>query len=240
MRLLCFELASFATFTVIAAFLLTKEEGRQEPTRKIFTVPERVEQFRSSFDSRLRPALEKAGIEGLPRSVTLAYFKDSQTLELYAEAAGRMLFVKKYRVTAASGEPGPKLREGDLQVPEGIYPIEALNPNSRFHLSLRMGYPNAFDRARAKEDGRGRLGGDIMIHGNEVSTGCIALGDDAIEEIFLLAALTDWARWKVLSAPVDFRKSPIPTEVQGKPSWLPALYSQIKAELALLTAPSTR
>lgn len=237
MRLLCFELASFAAFTSIAALLLVQDQKRSEPAEKIFTVPERVEQFRSSFDLRLRPALAKAGIKGLPKSVTIAYFKDKKSLELYAEKEGRMVFVKDYIARAASGEAGPKLREGDLQVPEGIYGIESLNPNSRFHLSLRVSYPNAFDRLRGREDGRRNLGGDIMIHGNEVSTGCIALGDAAIEEIFLLAALTDWAKWKVVLAPEDFRKAgPRRTQAGAstRPVWLPKLYQSIKSELAFL------
>src|SRR5204863_8498878 len=65
-----------------------------------------------------------------------------------------------------------------LPISEGIYPIESLNPNSRFHLSLRIGYPNAFDRAQAAKEKRTNLGGDIMIHGNSVSIGCLAMGED--------------------------------------------------------------
>ena len=70
----------------------------------------------------------------------------------------------EYPILAASGVLGPKLREGDKQVPEGIYGAEALNPNSKFHLSIRLNYPNTFDRRMAQSDGRTQLGGDIMIH----------------------------------------------------------------------------
>ena len=92
-------------------------------------------------------------------------------------------FVLADPILAASGVSGPK-REGDKQVPEGFYRIELLNPNSRYHLSLRVNYPNADDLERARQDGRAlsTLGGDIMIHGGSASIGCLALGDPAVGE----------------------------------------------------------
>ena len=83
-------------------------------------------------------------------------------------------------VAAASGGAGPKRREGDLQVPEGVYRIDRFNPNSRFHLSLGLDYPNASDRLR----GARRPGADIFIHGNRVSIGCLAMTDRVIDEIY--------------------------------------------------------
>lgn len=77
------------------------------------------------------------------------------------------MHIKSYPILAASGSIGPKLRESDMQVPEGVYQIESLNPNSQFHLSLRVNYPNEFDREQARIDGRAQLGGDIMIHGSQ-------------------------------------------------------------------------
>src|SRR5436190_607476 len=85
------------------------------------------------------------------------------------ERAGAWRFVREYPVMAASGGRGPKLREGDGQVPEGMYTIDWLNPNSSYHLSMHVDYPNAFDRAHAADDGRTALGGAIMIHGRDVS-----------------------------------------------------------------------
>ena len=79
-----------------------------------------------------------------------------------------------------SGTLGPKLREGDGQIPEGLYRIEYLNPNSSYHLSLKIDYPNAFDREKGRSDGRERLGYDIFIHGKSVTVGCIPIGDEAI------------------------------------------------------------
>src|SRR5690606_4961 len=101
---------------------------------------------------------------------------------------GVLRFVRALPVLAASGRVGPKLQYGDYQVPEGFYRIEALNPNSRFHLALRVNYPNAFDRAEAAREGRTHLGGDIMIHGSNASVGCLAMGDVVSEDLFVLAA----------------------------------------------------
>ena len=75
-------------------------------------------------------------------------------LEILApDNTGSNHWVRSYPILAASGGPGPKLQEGDGQIPEGIYPIELLNPNSLYHVSLRVGYPNALDRTMAARDG---------------------------------------------------------------------------------------
>src|SRR5690606_286785 len=136
-------------------------------------------------------------------------------------------------ILAASGGPGPKLEEGDRQVPEGIYRIASLNPNSAFHLSLALDYPNTFDRKMAQPDRRNRLGGDIMIHGNSVSTGCIAVGDSAIEELFTLVAQVGRPRVRVIVAPydpVDGRLTPL----ANAPSWTGDLYLDIERHLAMI------
>jgi murein L,D-transpeptidase YafK len=84
-----------------------------------------------------------------------------------------------------SGTMGPKRMEGDYQVPEGFYHINEFNPNSNYHLSLGINYPNASDRILSNTD---RPGGSIYIHGNCVSTGCIAISDEPIEELYVLAS----------------------------------------------------
>ena len=140
-------------------------------------------------------------------------------------------FVRAYPILAASGGPGPKLKEGDRQVPEGVYAIESLNPNSLFHLSLRVNYPNSFDRRQAAREGRISLGGDIMIHGSNVSIGCLAMGDPAAEDLFVLAAETGLTNITVILSPVDFRKGkPVPGAAR-LPVWTGALYSVIQAKL---------
>jgi hypothetical protein len=180
---------------------------------------------------RLKPEFARAGIAYPPANVTLLALKEERSLELWARNNdGPWVLVKKYPVLASSGVAGPKLREGDLQVPEGIYSIETLNPNSAFHLSLRVDYPNTFDRAKAAAEGRTNAGGDIYIHGSNRSIGCLAMGDPAIEELFCLTAETGKDNVAVIIAPHDFRIKP--DEPAGaNVAWSHELYADIKAAL---------
>jgi murein L,D-transpeptidase YafK len=105
-------------------------------------------------------------------------------LELWIRHRGSEKYehFRTWAVAARSGEPGPKLAEGDNQVPEGFYfvPASGMKPDSVFHLAFNIGYPNAYDRHH------GRTGSFIMIHGNRVSIGCLAMTDAKIEEIYTL------------------------------------------------------
>jgi murein L,D-transpeptidase YafK len=184
----------------------------------------------------LAPAFTAAGVPYPPERFVIAAFKLERELHLLAAGPGQpVAFVKPYPILAASGGLGPKLREGDRQVPEGIYGIESLNPNSRFHLALRVDYPNMDDRARAARDGRMQLGGDIMIHGNAVSVGCLAIGDAAAEELFVLAAETGCDNARVVIAPVDFRRRQLPTDFTPPVAWTAELYGQL--ERAVMSLP---
>jgi len=141
---------------------------------------DRLEQYGPAARARLQPFFAAAGIAYPPARVVVAGLKQEKVLEVYARGTNQApAFVRSYPILAASGKPGPKLREGDEQVPEGVYPVEFLNPNSKFHLALRLGYPNDLDRAQAAKEGRENLGGDIMIHGSSISVGCLAMGDPA-------------------------------------------------------------
>ena len=202
------------------------------------TVAERVTQYGPAARARLAPHFTKAALTYPPAKLVLVGIKAERRLELYAAGAdGKLRFLRDYPVLGASGELGPKLREGDRQVPEGIYAVELLNPNSRFHLSLRVGYPNAFDRAKGQLDARAQLGGDIMIHGSNVSIGCLAMGDDAAEDLFVLAADTGLKNLSVILTPVDFRRGKnLPPEAK-LPAWAPELYAQIQARLATVPLP---
>jgi hypothetical protein len=205
------------------------------------TVAERVQQYGAQARSRLRPHFQRAQLSYPPRHVTLLGLKAERLLQVYAAGpTNGYRFVRSYPILAASGLPGPKLREGDGQVPEGIYPIELLNPNSRFHLSLRIGYPNSFDRSQAERDGRKNLGGDIMIHGSSVSIGCLALGDEAAEDLFVLAADTGLQNMTVILSPVDFRVGASVPKAVKLPDWTQSLYAQIKSHLAELPLPKPK
>lgn len=168
------------------------------------TVEQVVRALGPSVDLRLRPFFWKAGVPYPPRELALRAFKGEKRIDIYAAGpAGNLRFIRSFPILAASGTSGPKKREGDLQVPEGFYRIELLNPNSRFHLSLRVNYPNAEDIALAKSEGRDltTLGGDIMIHGGEVSIGCLAMGDPVSEELFVLVAKTGLDRTRLRISP---------------------------------------
>jgi murein L,D-transpeptidase YafK len=197
------------------------------------TIAERLEQYGPRARARIQPAFEQRNLPYPPAAVTLIGIKDVRQLEVWAgDDAGRFAHVLTYPVLAASGQSGPKLREGDRQVPEGLYEIESLNPNSRFHLALRVNYPNAFDRQQAQADGRTDLGGDIMIHGSNVSVGCLAMGDDAAEDLFVLVADTGREHTRVILTPTDFRRATPRPETQGLPAWTESLYEDLRAALA--------
>jgi len=199
------------------------------------TIAERVEQYGPAVRARLVSEFARAGIAYPPRAVVLAGLKREKQLEAWVSADGSAFRrLKSYPILAASGTLGPKLREGDRQVPEGIYAVESLNPNSLYHLALRVGYPNAFDREKARADGRTRLGGDIMIHGKSSSIGCLAMGDSAAEELFVLAAEAGVENVAVVLSPVDFRVRELPDGRPPAPGWTAELYAQIKARLMKL------
>jgi len=202
------------------------------------TIAERLKEYGAVARARLEPHFKKAAISYPPHELIFVGLKEEKVLEIYAyDSTNDFKFVRAYSVRAASGVVGPKLREGDRQVPEGIYKIELLNPNSSYHLSLRVGYPNAFDRAQAAKEGRMKLGGDIMIHGAAVSIGCLAMGDEASEDLFVLAADTGIERIKVILSPVDFRAGKSVSNDVKLPDWTPTLYVEIKTNLASLVRP---
>lgn len=200
------------------------------------TVRERVQQYGQVVQERLLGNFERAGVQWPPKKIVLIGLKDEKLLEVWVSQEGYIYhFLKSYPILKASGKLGPKLEEGDYQVPEGLYRIESLNPNSRFHLSLRVNYPNAFDRKMAALEGRTNLGSDIMIHGSRVSIGCLAMGDPAAEDLFVLAAKTGVDNISVILSPVDFRVRDFEGGFSKMPDWTPELYEQIRAELMKYT-----
>lgn len=199
------------------------------------TVAERVQQYGAAARARLSPHFANQQVSYPPNELIFVGLKEEKLLEVHAKSGTNgFKLIRTYPILAASGVAGPKLREGDRQVPEGIYRIELLNPNSSYHLSMRIGYPNAFDRAQAAKEGRTKLGGDIMIHGKAKSVGCLAMGDDAAEDLFVLAANTGFEKITVILAPVDFRAGKSLPANAKLPGWTVELYAQIKARLSEL------
>jgi murein L,D-transpeptidase YafK len=145
----------------------------------------RVRRAHSTRAGRVEARFQAQGV-GQPAEVFFRVFKREQLLEVWARDAGAASFVmiNTYPVCATSGDLGPKREEGDAQIPEGFYSIDLFNPVSNYHLSLRVDYPNAVDRARQPTDA---LGGDIFIHGGCSTIGCVPVTDQWMEEIYLMA-----------------------------------------------------
>lgn len=210
-------------------------DARRDDVKAGATVADRLEEYGPPARARLRPHFRARGVSYPPCRLVVVGLKLEKLLEVYAaDASGNVAFVRSYPILSASGRIGPKLREGDLQVPEGIYRIALLNPNSRFHLSLGINYPNEFDRRQARREGRTRLGGDIMIHGGAASIGCLAMGDQAAEDLFVLAAETGRKNITVVLSPVDFRVRGLPEDGPELPAWTEELYATIGQRLAAL------
>jgi len=192
--------------------------------KKIHSIAERREALQQQVRRRL-PQISDPQLWQQPSAMCLLAIKSQRRLELWlADAQKNWHFIKDYPVLGQAGVLGPKLREGDRQVPEGIYGVAYLNPNSAYHLGLMLDYPNAFDRQKALADGRSGLGGEIAIHGSDRSAGCLAMGDEAIEEIFVLASKLERESISVIIAPYDLRVEEATLPQDPPVSWLQELY----------------
>jgi len=200
------------------------------------TIQQRLDQYGPVARWRLAAHFKRAGVAYPPDELVLVGIKHTWQLEVWARGkqGTPMRRVATYPILAGSGTLGPKLREGDGQVPEGLYRIESLNPNSSYHLSLRVSYPNDFDRRNAAAEGRRNLGGDIMIHGSNCSVGCLAMGDPASEDLFVMASDTGLDSTSIILTPVDFRVRNLPPDTTPQPGWTKALYQDIRRKLGEL------
>ena len=116
--------------------------------------------------------------------IILRVFKEEAELEVWKQdTTGHFQILKTYPICRWSGDLGPKLHEGDRQTPEGFYTItpKLMNPNSNYYLAINIGFPNAFDKANDRD------GTFLMIHGDCSSSGCYAMTDEQIGEIYALA-----------------------------------------------------
>ncbi len=115
--------------------------------------------------------------------ILIRSYKQESELEIWKRASdGKYALLKSFPMCRWSGQLGPKMREGDRQVPEGFYTLTPgqLNPNSSYYVAMNVGYPNALDKAY------GRTGGLIMVHGACSSAGCMSMTDEQIAEIYAL------------------------------------------------------
>jgi murein L,D-transpeptidase YafK len=197
--------------------------------RRKHTVSDRMAQFGPTVRRRLSRDFARIGAAYPPKRVIFVGLKQERLLEVWVGDPPQL--VKTYPILGASGTLGPKLREGDRQVPEGLYRIASLNPNSKYHLALRVNYPNRVDKRQARREGRKGLGGAIMIHGKTCSAGCLAMGDEAAEDLFVLAAATGTDNVTVILSPVDFRTRRLPKDLTSVAEWTTNLHASIERAL---------
>ena len=104
------------------------------------------------------------------------------SLSIFRKSVKKWIILKEFPLIVFTGKLGPKIEEGDRQIPEGIYEITHLNPESKFYLSARISYPNETDLMRSGEK---NPGSNIYIHGGLETKGCICIGDNVMEEVFV-------------------------------------------------------
>lgn len=134
----------------------------------------------------VKSKLLKAGIDTAHFQIFIRVFKRDGKVEIWARSDNHSKFklVYAYFICSSSGILGPKRKQGDNQVPEGFYRVSVFQPASEFYLALGVSYPNQADKIKGH---KGDLGGDIMIHGNCVTIGCMPLTDDIIKEVYIMA-----------------------------------------------------
>ncbi len=136
----------------------------------------------------VKEKLSKSGVDTTNFEIFIRVFKQDAKLEVWAKSKNiaQYRLVENYTICESSGELGPKRKQGDGQVPEGFYHVSGFNPASAFYLSLGVSYPNESDLIKCG-GAKANPGGDIMIHGNCVTIGCMPLTDDKIKEVYVMA-----------------------------------------------------
>lgn len=176
---------SFLLVTVFAGFsFISKNALNDFKTNQI-----KNKRVKLAYDLKwedLKKQMEQKKINPQKFSLYLRVFKLEKELEIWITNTEdqKYILLKTIPICASSGDLGPKRKEGDGQVPEGFYEINAFNPNSNYNLALKVSYPNASDKIKGVSN---RLGGDIMIHGECVTIGCIPLQNDPIRDVYVLA-----------------------------------------------------
>lgn len=174
-------------------FVFIAADGHSQNAASNFTFIEyqksfpRINEALKRKEDTLMKQFQEKKLQWPAKYVYLRSFKYDSQLEVWVknDPAEKYQLFKTYKVCALAGSLGPKRMQGDYQVPEGFYYINEFNPKSTYHLSLGLNYPNSSDRILGDSL---QPGGDIYIHGKCVTTGCIPIMDQQIEELYILAA----------------------------------------------------
>lgn len=171
----------------------------------------RVSKAFANKEESLKKEFEAKGFIWPVKHMYIRSFKYDSELQVWVKnvSADTFSLFKSYKVCALAGTMGPKRMEGDYQVPEGFYYINEFNANSQYHLSLGLNYPNPSDKLLAHPM---KPGGEIYIHGSCVTTGCIPILDNKIEELYILSSLAkgggqDFIPVHIFPAKYDEKKS---------------------------------
>lgn len=174
-----FKFTAIPIILFIITVSFTKDSFKEEQKKY-----QRVKQAYEEKESLILDMLNKHSISTNELEIYLRAFKAEKELELWAKnkTDKKFKFIQNYPICKTSGIVGPKRKQGDGQIPEGCYYISWFNPQSKFHLSLKINYPNLSDKILGY---KGNLGGDIFIHGKCATIGCIPITDDKIKELYV-------------------------------------------------------
>lgn len=148
----------------------------------------RVKSAKAQKGAKVNKMLTDKEVSSDAFNLFIRAIKDEKKLEIWAKNTSddRYKMITSYDFCATTGELGPKRRSGDKQMPEGFYKVDRFNPQSMYHLSFRINYPNESDLMFADKL---NPGDNIFIHGDCITIGCIPIGNENIKEVYLLAAM---------------------------------------------------
>lgn len=177
------------SLAALSVFFTTANAFSQNSFSEFPKAAEKMSGIFNSMEDSIRKQFDQKKLVWPPQSMYIRSFKYDRQLEVWVKGSAKEPYklFKTYKVCMQSGTMGPKRMQGDYQVPEGFYHINEFNPNSNYHLALGLNYPNASDKILSDSLHPGNA---IYIHGNCVSTGCIAITDVPIEELYIIATYT--------------------------------------------------
>lgn len=180
------------------------------------------------YSKSLQKELQAIDIQVNTVRLFIRVFKQEQKLETWVKAKkdDKFQLFKTYDFCKNSGKLGPKRKEGDLQIPEGVYHINRFNPKSKFHLSLGLNYPNASDLILSDKE---KPGSDIFLHGGCVTVGCIPITNEKIRELYLLASFAKSANQSKIPVHIfPFKMSTNNIDKYGKQNSNNAFWKSLK------------
>lgn len=183
------------------------------------------------LEPRLRERFDRAEAPFPPGRLVLIVCKREQFLELWAgdARAERWRAVERFPLLPGPSLPGPKLEPGDGRVPEGLYRIAELDVG-RDSTSMRLAYPNAFDRVQATLEERPEPEEDLRLLGAELRAGSLSVGDEVLAELAACVAWTGLERVTVILAPHDLRVDERVAGPHERP-WLTELHARLRDAL---------